>query len=67
MNTIHIHNLAPLLGRGHHSGNDVDDAVCKSVHVSYAQDRTECSVMSNWVVAVPQFADRQSKRTFRIK
>ena len=45
---IHTHDLALLLGRCYHNGNDVEDVVCKRAPVNYDHEGAECSVMTDW-------------------
>jgi hypothetical protein len=67
MNVICDHNLDPLVGKHCHHQSNVEDVLQKRVCIEYNNKRAELSILSDWVGDVPWFANKQLKRTFRIK
>jgi hypothetical protein len=60
-------DLDPLVGKHCHHQSNVEDVVQKRVCIEYNHERAELSILSDWVGAVPWFANKHFKRTFRIK
>jgi hypothetical protein len=68
MIAIRAHNnIAPLVGNHHHHYSNAEEFVQKRVHIEYDHENAEMSFLSDWVSAVPWFAYKPFKRTFRIK
>lgn len=69
LDVICDHDLAPLIGKHHHNGNNTLKFVNNSnrAHIEYDYARAESRVMSDWVGANPCFIDMQFEKTFRIK
>lgn len=56
LDVICDHNLAPLIGKHHNTGNNIQEFVNKRKCIEYDHERSEFSVMNDWVRDVRCFA-----------
>lgn len=56
LDVICDHNLAPLIGKHHNTGNNIQEFVNKRKCIEYDHERSESSVMNDWVRDVRCFA-----------
>ena len=67
MNAVPDHDRAPLIGKCVRHQINAEDVVKKRVHIDDDHERAKMSILTDWVGAVPPFADKLFERTFRIR